>query len=58
MRQEVKLDQTKRDRRPFLEGFSQNHVVLSDQKVSGSSKNSWRKLRPSSTRSENVVNFC
>ena len=42
MRQEVRLDQTKRYRRPFLEDFLQNHVVLSDQKVSGSSKNSSR----------------
>ena len=42
MRQEVRLDQPKRDRRPFLEDFLQNHVVLSDQKVSGSSKNSCR----------------
>ena len=30
----------------------------SNQTVSGSSKNSWKYLRPWSTRSKNVVNFC
>jgi len=42
MRQEVKLMEGKRDTSTDLEDFLQNHVVLSDQKVSGSSKNSWR----------------
>ena len=42
MRQEVKLMKGKRQTSTDLEDFLQNHVVLSDQKVSGSSKNSWR----------------
>ena len=33
-------------------------IFWSDQMISGSSRNSWRYLRPSSIRFENVVNFC
>jgi len=56
--QEQRLDQPKKDRRPFLEDFLLYHIVLSDQKVSGCYKNSYRKLRVCAFGSEISVKGC